>query len=206
MAQNRITTVIFDMGGVLLRTVDPAPREAIAKRFGVTRRELEAFVFSSETSLLSEEGKLSDVAHWQTVMRHFGQPAGDHFQLYDEYFAGDAIDQRLLAFAASLKPKYKLGLLSNAWENARPLLRARFDFIDTFDDSIFSYEVRSRKPDAAIYQAILDMMDAQPEEAVFIDDVLENVEGAQAVGMQALQFSGVETLISTLSDLLALVP
>ena len=198
--------MIFDMGGVLLRTVDPAPREAIAKRFGVTRRELEAFVFSSETSILSEEGKLSDVAHWQTVMRHFGQPAGDHIQLYDEYFAGDAIDQRLLAFAASLKPKYKLGLLSNAWENARPLLRARFDFIDTFDDSIFSYEVRARKPDAAMYQAILDMMDAQPEEAVFIDDVLENVEGAQAVGMQALQFSGAETLISTLSDLLALVP
>jgi HAD superfamily hydrolase (TIGR01509 family) len=206
MALNRITTVIFDMGGVLLRTVDPAPREAIATRFGVTRRELEAFVFSSETSILSEEGKLSDVAHWQTVMRHFGQPAGDHIQLYDEYFAGDAIDQRLLAFAASLKPKYKLGLLSNAWENARPLLRARFDFIDTFDDSIFSYEVRARKPDAAMYQAILDVMDAQPEEAVFIDDVKENVEGAQAVGMQALQFCGTETLISTLSDLLAHVP
>jgi HAD superfamily hydrolase (TIGR01509 family) len=201
MAQNRITTVIFDMGGVLLRTVDPAPREAIAKRFGVTRRELEAFVFSSETSILSEEGKLSDVAHWQTVMRHFGQPAGDHIQLYDEYFAGDAIDQRLLAFAASLKPKYKLGLLSNAWENARPLLRARFDFIDTFDESIFSYEVRARKPDAAMYQAILNLMDVPPEEAVFIDDVLENVEGAQAVGMQALHFSGTETLISTLSDL-----
>ena len=195
--------MIFDMGGVLLRTVDPAPREAIAKRFGVTRRELEAFVFSSETSILSEEGKLSDVAHWQTVMRHFGQPAGDHIQLYDEYFAGDAIDQRLLAFAASLKPKYKLGLLSNAWENARPLLRARFDFIDTFDESIFSYEVRARKPDAAMYQAILNLMDVPPEEAVFIDDVLENVEGAQAVGMQALHFSGTETLISTLSDLLA---
>ncbi len=193
--------MIFDMGGVLLRTVDPAPREAIAKRFGVTRRELEAFVFSSETSILSEEGKLSDVAHWQTVMRHFGQPAGDHIQLYDEYFAGDAIDQRLLAFAASLKPKYKLGLLSNAWENARPLLRARFDFIDTFDESIFSYEVRARKPDAAMYQAILNLMDVPPEEAVFIDDVLENVEGAQAVGMQALHFSGTETLISTLSDL-----
>ena len=99
MAQNGITTVIFDMGGVLLRTVDTEPRDMLAKRFGVTRRDLEKFVFSSETSILSEEGKLSDVAHWRTVMRHFGQPEGDHIPLYDEYFVGDAIAQRLLVFA-----------------------------------------------------------------------------------------------------------
>jgi glucose-1-phosphatase len=200
--ENKIKAVIFDMGGVLLKTADATAREAIAQRFGVSRRELEAFVFSSESSLQSEEGKLSDVDHWHNVMRHFGQPVGDYIQLYNAYFSGDYIDQRLLDFAASIKPAYTLALLSNAWENARTLLSQRFDFLDTFDISIFSYEVKARKPDAHIYRVMLDRLKAEPEETIFIDDVQENVEGAQALGMHALRFTDTDTVIAELNDFL----
>jgi len=202
MNKKQIKSIIFDMGGVLLRTEDASSRESIAKQFGTTRRELEAFVFNSETSILSEEGKLSDVKHWHTVMRHFGQPAGDPMPLYDAYFTGDAIDQRLLEFAAALKPEYQLGLLSNAWENARVLLSKRFDFLDVFDVSIFSYEAGARKPDPAIYHAILERMDTAPEEAIFIDDVQENVDGAKAIRMQALRFTGTDVVIERINSLL----
>jgi len=202
MKKKHIKSIIFDMGGVLLRTENAASRESIARRFGTTRQELEAFVFNSETSILSEEGKLSDVKHWHTVMRHFGQPVGDPIPLYDTYFKGDAIDQRLLEFAAALKPEYQLGLLSNAWENARVLLSERFDFLDVFDVSIFSYEAGARKPDPAIYFAILDRMDTAPEEAIFIDDVQENVDGAKAIGMQALRFTGTDVVIGRINSLL----
>lgn len=198
--EKKIKAVIFDMGGVLLRTANTSARDTIAERFGVTRQELEAVVFSGESSIRSEQGKLSDVEHWQTVMRHFGQPVVDHISLYNEYFSGDFIDQRLLCFAASLKPQYKLGLLSNAWENARPLLSERFDFLDIFDHSIFSYEVKSRKPDPVIYHAILEMMDVQPQEAIFIDDLQENVEGAKAAGMYALRFKDTDQVIQALTQ------
>jgi len=197
-----IKTVIFDMGGVLLRTADASSREAIAKRFGVSRRELEAFVFSSESSIQSEQGGLTDVEHWHNVMRHFGQPLDDYLTLYDEYFTGDFIDQRLLDFAASLKPTYKLGLLSNAWDNARTLLSQRFDFLDRFDVSIFSYEVKTRKPDPGIYKTMLERIDTLPEQALFIDDVQENVDGARAVGMHALRFTGTEEIINAINALL----
>ena len=194
-----IKAVIFDMGGVLLRTADVTARETIAARYGVTRSELETYIFSSESSIQSEKGALSDVEHWQNVMCHFGQPIGDYLALYDEYFSGDFIDQRLLDFAASLKPRYTLGLLSNAWDNARVLLSQRFDFLDRFDVSIFSYEVKARKPDPAIYHAMLERVGAAPGEALFIDDVQENVAGAQAVGMHALQFTGTDAVISAIS-------
>jgi glucose-1-phosphatase len=200
--ENKIKAVIFDMGGVLLKTADATAREAIAQRFGVSRRELEAFVFSSESSLQSEEGKLSDVEHWHNVMRHFGQPVGDYIQLYNAYFAGDYIDQRLLDFAASLKPTYTLALLSNAWENARTLLSQRFDFLDTFDISIFSYEVKARKPDAHIYRVMLERLQAAPHETIFIDDVQENVQGAQALGMHALHFTDTDSVITALNGFL----
>jgi len=194
-----IKAVIFDMGGVLLRTADVTARETIAARYGVTRSELETYIFSSESSIQSEKGALSDVEHWQNVMCHFGQPIGDYLALYDEYFSGDFIDQRLLDFAASLKPRYTLGLLSNAWDNARVLLSQRFDFLDRFDVSIFSYEVKARKPDPAIYHAMLERVGAAPGEALFIDDVQENVAGAKAVGMHALRFTGTDAVISAIS-------
>jgi len=194
-----IKAVIFDMGGVLLRTADVTARETIAARYGVTRSELETYIFSSESSIQSEKGALSDVEHWQNVMRHFAQPMGDYLALYDEYFSGDFIDQRLLDFAASLKPRYTLGLLSNAWDNARVLLSQRFDFLDRFDVSIFSYEVKARKPDPAIYHAMLERVGAASGEALFIDDVQENVAGAKAVGMHALRFTGTDAVISAIS-------
>lgn len=202
MAKENIKAIIFDMGGVLLRTSDPIPREAIAERFGVTRVELETFIFMSETSLQSEVGQLSDVDHWQTVMRHFNQPIEDTILLYDEYFSGDAIDQELLSFAASLKPAFKLGLLSNAWESARPLLAERFEFIGTFDESIFSYEIGVRKPDPAMYTIMLERLGVSPGQALFIDDMQVNVAGARAVGMQSLRFTETEETISAVKALL----
>ena len=65
---NNFKAIIFDMGGVLLRSMDPKPREALANRFGTTRKELEKFVFHGPTSLQSEVGQVTDIFHWQTVL------------------------------------------------------------------------------------------------------------------------------------------
>ena len=199
---DRIKAVIFDMGGVLLRTVEPKPREELAATFGVTRDELEAFVFNSDSSHQSEIGEISDKDHWKKVFLHFGQSFNDYIKVYDQYFAGDAIDEKLLSFAESLKPEFKLGLLSNAWVNARPLISARFSFIDAFDVSIFSYEVGIRKPDRKIYQTIVDKMNVSASEALFIDDMPVNVAGAKATGLQSLLFEGREETVAKIKMVL----
>ena len=106
-----INAVVFDMGGVLLKTMDPKPREAMALRFGTTRKELESTIFSSRSSHLSESGEISDQDHWETVLQIFNQPTGDYLKIYDEYFSGDAIDEVLLNFAVSLKSLSKFSAL-----------------------------------------------------------------------------------------------
>lgn len=194
--KKKVNAVIFDMGGVLLRTINSQPREAIAERFGVTRAELEAFIFMSETSLRSEVGELTDKEHWETVLRHFNQPVGDYPKVYDEYFSGDAIDEELLAFAVSLKPDYQLGLLSNAWVNARPLLSRHFDFINVFDISVFSCEVGMRKPDPAIFKVMLEKMSVGAENVVFIDDMPLNIQGAKSAGLHAIRYTDTPTTIA----------
>ena len=200
--RKEINAVIFDMGGVLLKTANPAPREVLAKRFGVTRAELEAFIFMSETSLRSEVGELSDKEHWEFALRHFNQPVDDYLAVYDEYFSGDAIDQELLDFAVSLKSDYQLGLLSNAWVNARTQLNKHFDFIDAFDVSVFSSEVGMRKPDIAIFKLMLEKMGVKAENAVFIDDMLPNIEGAKSAGLHAIRYTDTQKTIAAVKMML----
>jgi putative hydrolase of the HAD superfamily len=57
-----------------------------------------------------------------------------------------------------------------------------------FDDMLFSAEVGLAKPDRRIYELALDRLQARPAEAIFIDDVQENVEAAQAIGMAGIRF------------------
>ena len=194
--------VIFDMGGVLLRSVDTAPREKIASRFGTTREELEKYIFRGPTSVQSEVGQVSDIFHWEAVLKHFGQSEENPLEIYAEYFSGDSIDQNLLNFAESLKPEYKIGLLSNAWVDSRNKLGSLFHFIDIFDVSLFSAEVKARKPEPEIFQIMLGRLEANPEECIFIDDFIENIEGAKKLGISVILFKNTQDTIREINAML----
>jgi len=198
-----IKAIIFDMGGVILRTVDASRRETMACRLGTTREELEQKLFLSETSIQSEIGQLSETAHWEAVLEHYGQPPEKMREMYMEFFAGDEIDLQLLDFIASLKPRYKVGLLSNAWMNARQNITQLHDFMDLFDVSIFSAEVGMRKPDARVFNLVLERLGVRAEEAVFVDDFPNNIAAAAAVGLRTVLFRGRQAVIDELNQILA---
>lgn len=63
-----------------------------------------------------------------------------------------------------------------------------FGFLNLFDGRIVSGEVKIAKPDPRIYQLLLDTYQLIPEESLFIDDRLENVEAARCLGIKSIQF------------------
>jgi epoxide hydrolase-like predicted phosphatase len=197
-----IKAIIFDMGGVLLRTIDPTPRESMARRFGITRNELERYVFRGPTSLQSEVGLVSDIYHWQTVLKHFKQKEANPLEIYKEYFSGDAINQELLSYAESLKPEYEIGLLSNAWVDSRNKLGLLFHFIDIFDIALFSAEEKVRKPEEEFFRLMLNKLKVKPDESIFIDDFVENIEGANKIGMNTILFKNTHDSIQQINALL----
>lgn len=87
----------------------------------------------------------------------------------------------------SLKPKYKLGLLSNTVIDLRKGVFEPWQ-IGLFDEVIQSYEVGAAKPDRRMYEIALDRLGVQPDEVVFVDDQLRYIEGAQAVGLKTILF------------------
>jgi HAD superfamily hydrolase (TIGR01509 family) len=196
-----IRAVYFDLGGVIVRTGDREPRTKLAERLGMTYEELAKAVFENESSLRASLGAVSPHEHWADVIQHLGLPPSEADSVQREFFAGDSLDLDLINFIRSLRPKYRTGLLSNAWSDMREyLVGQKID--DAFDQLIISAEVGIMKPDARIYQLALQKLGVTPAEAVFVDDFTVNVEGARAVGMHAIQFTRLEQTLEELKQLL----
>jgi len=195
-----IRAVLFDLGGVILRTEHEAPRQHLAGRLGVEYEDLVLAVFESETSRQASLGVIREEEHWQAVAKRLKHPREAEL-IRDEFFAGDAIDHALVEFLRSVKSKFKTGLISNAWSGLRQYI-IDHKFEDAFDHMIISAEVGVVKPDAKIYLMALEQLGVSPNEAVFVDDFIENVKGAQAVGMSAIHFKDPESALTELKGLL----
>jgi len=196
-----IRAVYFDLGGVIVRTGDREPRTKLAERLGMTYEELAKAVFENESSLRASLGAISPQEHWADVIQRLGLPPSEADSVRQEFFAGDSLDLDLINFLRSLRPKYRTGLLSNAWSDMRAYLIGQ-NIADVFDTIVISAEVGIMKPDARIYQLALEKLGVAPAEAVFVDDFIVNIEGARAVGMYAIQFTRPDQTLEELKQLL----
>jgi epoxide hydrolase-like predicted phosphatase len=197
-----IRAVIFDMGGVILRTEDLSSRTKLAAKFGLTCRELEDIIFQSPDSVRAELGEFTREEHWKNMAGLLKFPESELDEFQRAYWEGDAVDKELETYIRGLRPRYKTGLLSNAWEGTRLDAPIRgFTFLEAFDETVFSWEVRLRKPDPRIYRLLLERLGVQPQEAVFVDDFMKNIEGAQDVGMHTVWFKGREDAVRQLREL-----
>jgi len=101
----------------------------------------------------------------------------------------------MLAWQLRLKERgMRTAILSNMGDNVLANMQRTFDWLPRFDVLVWSYQLRMAKPEPAIYLHVLKELDVRPEEALFLDDKLVNVEAARALGMRALEFSTVEKL------------
>lgn len=196
-----IKAVIFDLGGVILRTEYQAPRQHLAESFGMDYEDIDKLVFGSPSAARAFVGEITEKEHWLTVMKMLKQPASAFERIREEFFAGDMIDHTLVDFIRSLRGKYKTCLISNAFDDLREyIVREKFD--DVFDHMIISAEVKVAKPDARIYHMALEQLGVSPNEAVFVDDFIENIEACEQLGIHGVHFKDTKTAIQQVKELL----
>ena len=182
-----LRAIFFDLGGVILRTEYQAPRERLAERLNMTYEDINKIVFESETARKASLGEVRVDEHWRAVMRRLRLPASEAETIRAEFFAGDVIDRDLLNFIRSLRPRYKTGVISNAWGDMRDYI-VKHQFDDAFDTLIISAEIGMMKPQPEIYQLALKQAQVEAKEAAFVDDTPKNVEAANALGMHGILF------------------
>lgn len=109
----------------------------------------------------------------------------------------NAPNSQLFEWIQTLKSHYKLGILSNAGENALEKLLGA-DNVTLFDATVLSYEVGAVKPDAQMYEAIAEKLGVVAKECVFVDDQVLYCEGAKNVGMEIIPYKNNNQLRSDL--------
>ena len=98
---------------------------------------------------------------------------------------------------------YKIYFLSNYGETLFHRGKQDYAFFKYLDGGVFSYEVQLIKPDRWIYEELLRRYQICPEEAVFFDDSLPNIETACSLGIHGIHFTGYEDARKNLEALLA---
>jgi epoxide hydrolase-like predicted phosphatase len=186
-----IKAFITDFGGVLMRTRSDRSRRALEQRLDLPPNTIDARVFSGEVSLQAMSGKVSEDELWRALEREldltrFGMTSQE-FQ--HEFFAEDFLDEELLTFIRSMRPGLKTGLISNAWSGLREVLHTRVPIADAFDLIVISAEEKIAKPDPRIYQLAVERLGVQANEAIFLDDFIENIHAAKALGLIGVHFT-----------------
>jgi epoxide hydrolase-like predicted phosphatase len=197
-----IRAVIFDMGGVINRSMDETPRRLLAERLGVPVDSLYKLVFDSESARRASVGEISVIDHWQAVQAALNVPPAEMGGVQAQFWQGDQVDYALVDYIRSLRGRYKVAMLSNAWDDLRTVLSERWKIADAFDEIIISAEVRLAKPDARIYQLALERLGVSAGEAVFVDDFSRNIAAAQELGLHTVHFHSPEQARAELESLL----
>lgn len=197
-----IKAIIFDLGGVLLRTEDFSVRERLAARLSMDRRELEELIFGGDSGDKAQRGEITVEQHWENLRDQMSYTPQELKLVVDEFFSADRLDNNLVEYVRQLHKKYKTALLSNAWDDLRQVIAERWHFEDAFDMMIISAEVGVAKPDQRIFRLTLDRLGVAAEESIFVDDFQRNVEAAQSAGIKAIRFKTAHQVRDELEHLL----
>jgi len=126
----------------------------------------------------------------------------DRTRLIERMFGGVRADERMMAAVRKARAAgLRTGLISNSMGGAS-YDRSLFPVL--FDGVVVSGEVGLHKPQPEIYLLGAERAGVAPEQCVFVDDLRENCEGAEAVGMTAVLHRGADTTLPELERLLAL--
>lgn len=183
-----IKAVVFDVGGVLIRTHDHAPRRRWEAKLGLRDWESEEIVFSSDIGTAAQMGSLTEEQLWREIGRRLELDEERLAEFRSAFWSGDVLDADLVDLIRQLRTRYQTAIISNATDGLRRTLNEKHRIADAFDLIVCSAEEGIMKPDLDIYRLTLQRLDRKPEEAVFIDDSRENVSAARQLGMHAIHY------------------
>ena len=190
-----IHTVISDLFDVLLIKGDTTRCRAYERRMNLPEGGLMQAMFRSPLFREAIAGRVTGEELWRDVAHSIGESPENWSMLVDTHMSIFTLNNDLLAFFRSLRPHYKIAILSNASSEVRAWIAEAFHLERDVDLIIISSEERYHKPQPEIFHIALDRLGVQPEEAIFIDDEARNIAPAQALGMHAVQFKNTPQVI-----------
>ncbi len=186
-----IKNILFDMGGVIFRqTTEKAFR--LFKQAGIDTDKYMGRHGQREFFLDLEMGRIDKEEFCRRMSHAVGREISmeEAAECWQGFFGG--VRQELLDALADLRKHYYLGLLSNTnpfmmdLTDSSDFSKAGLPISAYFDTMFLSYELKEYKPDIAIFTKALNREGLKPEETLFVDDSMSNIEGAAKAGLKTL--------------------
>ena len=197
-----ITTIIFDLGAVL---IDWNPRLMYRTLFD-NEAEMEKFLAEITTSDWNEEQDAGRPLQEGTEILVQQFPEHEHlirafYGRWDEML-GEAFHETVAIFKKLKESgKYKIYALTNWSAETFPVAQARFEFLNWFDGIVVSGEEKMRKPTPEFYHILLNRYEVNAQECLFIDDNYRNILAAEKIGIECIHFISADALEAQLISL-----
>jgi len=194
--------IYFDLGNVLLNFDHLLASRQIGALVGLSGERVYEMLFNNELQRQYECGEISAREFFEAFCTRSGtQPDYNAFcHAASDIFEINAGTKAVVAQLA--RSGRRIGLLSNTcaahWDF---YASGRFTLIpEAFEVVALSFRIGAMKPDPAIFHAAADLADVEPQEIFYTDDIAANVEAAQSVGFDAVQFITSSQLATSLRE------
>ncbi len=186
------TNIVFDLGGVLISWQPRKIVEEVLSSSDECDRALNGIFFHSQWREFD-----TGIITFEQAIVSFVQNTGLSKSTVVEILKSYKNSLHPLPHAEKLIDKVNLEntalfVLSNIRPEIFEIIKSRSSFFCKFKGIVISGEIKLSKPDPQIFEYLLNKYKLNASETVFVDDILENVKGAESVGMQGVVFQGPE--------------
>lgn len=203
----KIKTIIFDLGGVIINLYVEKTISAFSKLSGLSEKEVEKAYLSANVFKEYEKGLISDIEFRQNLRANFNlETTDDEIDQAWNAMLGEIPADRIKTIL-DLKKEFKCIVLSNTNSiHERAFHRILSDSYpyqhlnNLFHEVYFSHDLNQRKPDQEIYQNVLSLSQAEASEALFMDDSQLNLDSASKFGIHTLHIIRNAGFIHLLED------
>jgi HAD superfamily hydrolase (TIGR01509 family) len=175
-----IKALIFDFFGVLY---PDTYNEFVAKHASELSPEDQDQLY--ELHVQSNRGRIDIAETIEQMARLVDLPAAT---IQTELHETEQINADLVQYIAALKPRYKIGLLSNVGKGFLQDFFIQHNLDQYFDATTLSCDIGSIKPEKESYQLAAEALEVAPVNCLMIDDKQRNIDGAEATGMPGLLY------------------
>ncbi len=194
----KYSVIVFDLGNVLIpfdysKIVNKlnSISDGLGNKFAKLYSENYEYHRNFERGKITRKEFLETMSNW---MEH--KVSIEQFcKIYSDIFT---LNENVISLIPQLKKNFKVVLLSNTNEIHEEYGYGHYEFLNYFDKIFLSHKVGAVKPEEKIYRAVESYTQKPSQEHLFIDDVIEYIEGAKRCGWDGIQFLNYENLIDEL--------
>ena len=184
-----IKTIFFDIGGVLIDIHPERTYQYLSDSADVEVSMVkESFPWDAHDQY--ERGIMNNEDWFITYKESLPQPCclkrSDFWNAW-KLLLGE--EKNTVNILEALNKQYSIWLLSNTNpKHIQDEIEKRYLFPSLVNGAVYSFDVGVRKPEKEIYEIAMQRANTKPQECLFIDDLLENIQAAKQIGIEGIHF------------------